>query len=407
MPLLGVRVVDLTQFLSGPFATMHLADLGADVIKIERPTGGDDARAMGPQSDGESWAFQMPNRNKRSLAVDLRAVAGREVVARLVADAHIVVENFRPGVAAKLGLDPAELTAADPELVYCSISGFGQTGPERQRPGFDIIAQGMAGFLRMNGEPGGTPAKFGIAVADLAAGLNAAVAILGAYIGVLRGGKGQYIDVSLLDSGIGLTMWEAGALFGAGEDAHPTGSRHRKIAPYQAYPTADGFVTIGANNQKLWESLCRNVIERPDLIERADYADVSSRIAAVDQLESELSAILAERTTGEWAQRLDRAGVPGGPVLTYAEAMSSPLVQARAMTVTASHPTMGEITVLGPVAKMSATPMVVRSPGPLLGQDSVDVLAEIGCTPAEIDQLIAAGVVRDGRPTGQSGFEAD
>lgn len=393
LPLDGVRVVDFSQFLAGPYCTMQLADYGADVVKIERPGTGDDSRAMGPQSGAESFPFQQPNRNKRSLAVDLRSAEGVRIVRDLIDRADVVVENFRPGVTARLGVDYDSVAASNPGLIYCSISGFGQTGPISRRPGFDIIAQGMAGFLRMTGAPDGQPAKMGVAVTDLAAGLNAALAITMAYVHRLRGGEGQYIDVSLLDAGIGLTVWEAGAYFGAGEDAIATGSRHRKIAPYQAFATQDGYVTIGANNQKLWEILCRDVLQRPDLIERPEYAASADRIARVDQLEDELSAILREQPTDYWVPRLDAAGVPGGPVLTYAEAMAQPQVAQRAMATSVVHPVMGEIQVLGPVAKLSATTPTVRTAGPLLGEHTDDVLAELGYSAADIAALRAGGVV--------------
>ena len=394
-PLDEVKVVDFSQFLAGPYCTMQLADFGADVIKVERPGGGDDSRHMGPLTDGQSHPFQVPNRNKRSLAIDLKNDKGRAIALELVKSADIVVENFRPGVTTKLGIDYAAVHPGNPELIYCSISGFGQTGPISQRPGFDIIAQGMAGFLRMTGEPGGKPAKFGVAATDLAAGLNAAVAISMAYIRRLREGGGQYIDVSLLDAGLALTTWEAGAYFGSGEDAAATGTRHRRIAPYQAYPTADGFVTVGANNQKLWEILCTSVIERPDLVQRPEYLDSAGRHAHADDLEIELGKILGERTTHEWVRRLDAAGVPGGPVLTYAEAMQQEQVAARAMIATLPHPKIGQVRVLGPAAKMSETPPSVRTAGPMLGQHSREVLTEIGYDDAQITDLLAAGIIAE------------
>ncbi|WP_153504266.1 CaiB/BaiF CoA transferase family protein [Cumulibacter manganitolerans] len=393
LPLDGVKVVDFSQFLAGPYCTMQLADLGADVIKVERPGGGDDARDMGPRVAGESYSFQAPNRNKRSIAIDLRGDAGRGLARELIAGADVVVESFRPGVADRLGIGYAAVGPASPDLVYCSISGFGQTGPISRRPGFDIIAQGMGGFMRMTGEPGGAPVKVGVAITDLAAGLNASIAILAAYVHRLRGGSGQYIDISLLDAGIGLTVWESAAYFGGGEDATATGSRHRKIAPYQAFPTSDGYVTVGANNQKLWEVFCTQVLERPDLPQRTEYATVTDRITRVDQLEAELSAVLREHPTEHWAARLDSAGVPGGPVLTYAEAMQQEQVLRRGMVAQVPHPTIGDVRVLGPVAKMSRTTPTVRSAAPLLGADTDAVLAEIGYSNADISAFRDAGTV--------------
>ena len=372
---------------------MQLADFGAEVIKVERPGVGDDARSMGPTRDGLGYPFQLPNRNKQSLAVDLKSRDGREIVARLVESADVVVENFRPGVATRLGFGYSEITARNREVIYCSISGFGQTGPISQRPGFDIIAQGMAGFLRMNGPADAEPSKFGVAVTDLVAGLNAALAIVAAYVHKLRTGSGQYIDVSLLDAGLALTVWEAGAWFADGTEPLPTGSRHRGNAPYQAFATSDGYVTVGANNDNLWGRLCDEVLECPALRNREEYRTGQSRIANVDQLEVELAALFQQRTTEDWTGRLDRAGVPGGPVLRYSESLQQPQVLARGMIVDLPHPVLGSVSVLGPAAKMSISPPAVHSAAPLLGEHSAVVLRTLGCTEDEIVRLTEKGVI--------------
>jgi crotonobetainyl-CoA:carnitine CoA-transferase CaiB-like acyl-CoA transferase len=397
-PLSGVTVVDFTRYLSGPYCTMILADYGADVIKVERPGTGDESRQMAPFVNGESYPSAMPNRNKRSLALDLSGDAGRGVARDLVAKADVVVENFRPGVMGRLGLDYAEAKALNTEVVYCSVTGFGQTGPESRRAGFDIIAQGMTGFLRMTGEPAGGPAKFGVAVNDLVAGMTAATAVLAAYIRRLREGGGQYIDVSLVDAGLALTVWEAGAWWGNGEEPQAEGTRHRLNAPYQAFRTQDGYVTIGANNDRLWQRFCDEVIERPDLRERLEYQDHHDRTRHVEQLTDELQEILSTRPTAHWVAALDRAGVAGGPVLTYSEALGQAQVAARDMVVDLTHPVIGPMHALGVPAKMSETPATIRAPAPLLGQHSREILREIGRTDAEIDSLIAGGTIEEHHP---------
>ena len=254
-PLDGFRVLDLTRFLSGPYCTMVLAELGADVIKVEQPVTGDDSRRLAPKIEGESYPFAMPNRSKRSLSMDLKTARGRELFLELAAESDLVMENFRPGVARRLGIDYDGVRAARPDILYCSISGFGQTGPYRDRPGFDIMAQGMGGFLRMTGEPDGRPAKVGIAINDIAAGATAIYSVLGAQMVRQQTGQGQYMDISLVDAGLAWTVWESGAFFGSGEVPQPTGTRHRRSTPYAAFRTSDGYVTIGAANDRLWARL--------------------------------------------------------------------------------------------------------------------------------------------------------
>ncbi|WP_211241234.1 CaiB/BaiF CoA transferase family protein [Pseudonocardia spinosispora] len=393
-PLAGVTVLDFTRYLSGPYATMILGDYGADVVKIEHPESGDESRHMAPIIDGHSYSSAMPNRNKRSLALDLKSEHGRRIARELIASADVVVENFRPGVMARLGLDYESAHALNPEVIYCSVTGFGQTGPESHRAGFDIIAQGMTGFLRMTGEPGGEPAKFGVAINDLVAGMTAATAVLAAYIRRLRDGSGQYIDVALVDAGLALTVWEAGMWFGAGVEPQPEGTRHRLNAPYQAFPTADGYVTVGANNERLWRRFCEQVLERPDLTDRPEYSR-ANRPANVEQLVAELTPILAARPTSHWVAALDRAGVPGGPVLGYADALAQPQVAAREMVVEVDHPTLGRMRALGMPAKLSETPATIRLAAPLLGQHSREILRGAGYDDAAIDELLTAGVITE------------
>jgi crotonobetainyl-CoA:carnitine CoA-transferase CaiB-like acyl-CoA transferase len=392
-PLDGVRVVDFTRFLSGPYCTMILGDYGADVVKIERTGQGDDSRDIAPFVNGESYPSAMPNRNKRSLALDLKSGVGQRVALELASRADVVVENFRPGVMGRLGLDYDTVRARNPDVVYASVTGYGQTGPESHRPGFDIIAQGMTGFLRMTGAPGGEPAKFGVAVNDLVAGMTAATAVLAAYIRRLRGGQGQYIDVSLVDAGLALTVWEAGAWFGGGHEPVAEGSRHRHRAPYQAYRTSDGYVTIGAGNDRLWARLCHEVLQRPDLMDRQEYRSSRTRAEHADQLADELQEILRAHPTESWVKALDTAGVPGGPVLTYGEALGQAQVAAREMVVEIDHPKIGPMRALGMPAKLSETPATVRHPAPLLGQHSREILASGGFDEAEVQAWIDQGIV--------------
>jgi crotonobetainyl-CoA:carnitine CoA-transferase CaiB-like acyl-CoA transferase len=393
LPLEKMRVLDLTRFLTGPYCTMVLGDLGADVVKIERPPHGDDSRKLGPHVDGESYCFTMVNRNKRSVGLDISTGPGREVLLRLAATADVVVENFRPGVVRRLGIDAETMRATNPGLVYCSISGFGQDGPYRNRPGFDIIAQGVCGFLRMTGHPGDRPAKFGIAVNDLVAGATAVQAILAAYIHRLTTGTGQSIDVSLVDSGLALTIWESAAYFGAGELPVQTGTRHRRSAPYQAFRTQDGYVTIGANTDRMWNALCVDVLDAPHLLTDPRFAERRTRLAHNDELETQIEAVTTTRPTRHWVERLDSAGVAGGPVYRYDETLSDEHVLARGMVREVDHPRLGRIKTLGPPAKFSATPLELRLPAPSIGQHTADVLDEIGYARAEIDQLFEAGTV--------------
>ncbi|MGH3344325.1 MAG: CaiB/BaiF CoA transferase family protein [Carbonactinosporaceae bacterium] len=398
LPLERFRVLDLTRFLSGPYCTMVLAELGADVIKVERFPEGDDSRRLSPKVNGESYPFGMPNRSKRSLALDLKNPAGRDVFLRLARDADLVVENFRPGVTARLGVDYEAVRTVRPDVLYCSISGFGQTGPYRDRPGFDIMAQGVTGFLRMTGQPDGRPAKVGIAINDIAAGATAIYSVLAAQMVRERTGEGQYIDISLVDAGLAWTVWESGAFFGDGEVPLPVGTRHRRSTPYQAYVTSDGYVTIGANTERLWQRLVRDVLDRPAWLTDPRFATLPDRMAHIDELQAEIEAITSTRTTDDWIAVLDRAGVPGGPVLTYDQTLSDPHVLARDMVVELEHPIIGAMRTIGTGAKFSGVDFSVRGPAPWLGQHTAAVLREGGLDEDEIARLFDDGVVFDEHP---------
>ncbi len=397
-PLEGFRVLDLTRFLSGPYCTMVLAELGADVIKIEPPETGDDSRRLAPKVNGESYPFGMPNRSKRSISLNLKDERGHHTFLRMAEQADLVIENFRPGVTDRLGISYDDLRNVRPDILYCSISGFGQTGPYRDRPGFDIMAQGATGFMRMTGHPGGRPTKVGIAVNDIAAGATAIYSILAAEMARRVTGEGEYIDISLLEAGLAWTVWESGAYFGNGEAPAATGTRHRRSTPYQAYATSDGYVTIGANNDRLWTRLARDVLNRPEWIEDARFRTLQDRMDHIDELQGEIEAITATTTTNEWITRLDEAGVPGGPVLTYAEALDDPHVQAREMVTDVEHPLIGTMRTIAPPTKFDSIDFSVAGPAPTLGQHTRSVLAETGLDADEIDALYASGVAYEAHP---------
>lgn len=397
LPLEGFRVLDLTRFLSGPYATMVLAELGADVIKIEQPVTGDDSRRFEPKFDGESYPGAMPNRSKRSVSLDLKSEEGREVFLRLVEDADLVMENFRPGVVGKLGIDYESVKKVREDILYCSISGFGQTGPYRHRPGFDIMAQGVTGFMRMTGD-GERPAKIGIAINDIAAGATAIYSVLAAQMLRARTGQGQYMDISLVEAGLAWTVWESGAFFGGGEVAQATGTRHRRSTPYQAYRTADGYVTIGAGNDRLWKRLVEDAFQVPEWLEDPRFLTLPDRMAHIDDLEREIEAITRTRTTEEWIRVIDAAGVPCGPVLTYDQTWQDPQVLERGMVAEVEHPIIGPMKTIAPPTKFSDMEFAVRNPAPWLGQHTAEVLREAGLEEQRISDLFAKGTAYDAHP---------
>ncbi|CAN5304213.1 CoA transferase [soil metagenome] len=389
-----IRVLDLTQVMAGPYCCMLLGDLGADIVKVEPPGAGDQARrAMGFRMRGEdSAAFLAVNRNKRSVTVDLKTEEGRRLVHRLAETADVAVENFRPDVPGKLGIDYETLSGVNPRLIYASISGFGHTGPYADRAGYDLIAQGMSGLMSVTGEPGGEPVKCGIPIADLGAGLFTTAAILSAYIARQRTGRGQYIDASLFEAALALSVWETAELWATGQVPQPFGSAHRLTAPYQALRTRDGHLTVGGNNQRLWERTCR-IVGREDLVDDERFATNAQRMANRGELAAELEAALGQRTTDEWVQAFLDGGVPAGPIYDYRQVFEDPQTRARQMMVEVEHPVEGPVRMLGVPAKLSDTPGRVRRPPPLLGEHTDEVLAELGLTQSEIGRLRDAGAV--------------
>ncbi|AJP74524.1 CaiB/BaiF CoA transferase family protein [Sphingomonas hengshuiensis] len=378
LPLGGLRVLDVSQVMAGPFCCMLLGDMGADVVKVEPPRTGDSTRhSMGFRLKGEdSPGFLALNRNKRSITLNLKDEEDRAVFYALVKTADILVENARPGVSARLGIDYDTLAAINPRLVYASISGFGQTGPWAQRPGFDLIAQAMSGILSSNGFPDMEPAKNSIAVADLGAGLFSAYAILSAIIGRQTSGKGQYIDASLLEAAMGLSIWETTELWGTGKAPTPIGSANRMSAPYQAVRASDGWFVIGAANQGLWLTFI-DVIGRPELQQDPLYSTNAARVQNRQQLIDLLAPTFLTRTKDEWIDALLAAGVPAAPILDYGEAVTSEQAVARDMVQMIPHPVEGEFKALGFPVKMRGTPQEVRLPPPLLDEHGDAIRAEL------------------------------
>lgn len=395
LPLDGVKVLDFTAIMAGPYCTLMLADMGADVIKIEAFPEGDGSRRFEPKVNGESYCFAALNRNKRSLGLDLKQAAGKAIFMRLAKDADIVIENYRPGVTKKLGIDYDAVKAVNPGVVYASISGFGQTGPYAHKGGFDIIAQGMSGIMRMTGEAGGRPVKVGIAMNDIAAGTTALYAILGAYIQRLRTGEGNYLETSLLEAGLAWTFWEFGAYFGGGELPLANGTRHRRSAPYQAYKTQDGYVTVGANNEKLWTHFCTQVIAKPQFIQDARFSTLKARMANVDTLQDEIEQVFLTQPTSHWVEKLDAAGVPGGPVYTYDQALADPHVRARQMIVEVDHPKIGRMMNFGSPVKTRNEFTRIRTPAPWLGQHSAEIARTLGYADNALEKLFAAKIIYD------------
>ncbi|MFN3974680.1 MAG: CaiB/BaiF CoA transferase family protein [Dehalococcoidia bacterium] len=387
LPLKGMRVLDFTQVMAGPFCTLLLGDLGADVVKVERPPDGEENRRGAVRWNGEPLPFLLINRNKRGICLDLKNPEGRKVALRLAQQADVVVENYRPGTMKDLGLDYESVCRVKPDIIYCSISGFGQTGPYAYRGGYDLIAQGMSGLMSVTGVPDGPPVKVGVPICDLVAGLYAAQSIMAAYIYRLKTGRGQYLDVSLLESGIAMTFWETAEYFGTGQPPRPMGSAHRLSAPYQAFRGSDGkYFTIGAGNQANWRRLCQ-AIGRPDLVEDPRFADGAHRIRNLNALQQELERTFATRPAAHWLAVLDAAEVPCGPIYTLDEVYKDPHVLARGMLIELEHPAAGKVPQIGVPVKFSLTPGRIARPAPMLGQHTQEVLQEAGFTYQEIEAL--------------------
>ncbi|MCL7397418.1 MAG: CoA transferase, partial [Thaumarchaeota archaeon] len=386
------RVLDFTRVMSGPFATMLLGDLGADVIKIE-PPGGDDTRGWGPPwIGGDSAYFMSANRNKRSIIIDLKKLEGREIVKKLVEKSDVVVENFRPGVAEQLGISYDNLSKINPRIIYCSISGFGQSGPYRDKPGYDLIALAMSGLMSITGEPNRPPVKFGVPIADLTTALFAALSIVSALYWREKTGRGQYIDMALLDAQVLLLSHQAFNYFATGEEPRRMGSAHPNIVPYQAFETSDGYIIVTVGSEKLWEQFCK-AIGRPDLIENPKFRTNADRVINREELIEELERVFKPKPTRFWIEELEKAGVPAAPILTVGQVLNDEHVRYRGMVLEIEHPEAGVIKMLGTPFKMSVTPGVVRSPPPTRGQHTFEILRELGFDDEEIIELKSKHVV--------------
>lgn len=378
--------------MAGPFCGMLLADMGARVIKVESPEG-DSSRAMAGARGQDSPAFNAVNRGKLGVVIDFTQPRGREVFARLARSADILIENFRPGVMARFGLDYATLSRVHPGLIYASISGHGQTGPWAGKGGFDLVAQGLSGLMSVTGHPGEAPAKVGVPITDLGAGLFALTGVLAALHHRSRTGQGQHVDTSLVEAGLALSVWEATHYFTTGQVPGPIGSAHRLSAPYQAFRCADGYITIGGANDRNFAKIAR-VLGHPEWTSDDRFATNDRRIQHRDALAALVEARTGAEPMAFWLAELEQAGVPCGPILDYAAALTTPQAEARDMTVEVNHPVLGPLRTLGTPIKMSATPLDPRRRAPLLGEHTDAVLQDAGCSEDEVRQLRAAGAIR-------------
>jgi formyl-CoA transferase/CoA:oxalate CoA-transferase len=387
-PLENTRVLDLTRVLAGPYCTMILADLGAHVIKVEMPGSGDDTRQWGPPfQNGESAYFLSINRNKKSLALNLKRPRGREVFLKLINSSDVLVENFRPGTMESLGLGYETLRASNPGLVYCSISGFGQTGPYNQRPGYDLLMQGMGGLMSITGEEGGPPLKVGIAITDIGAGMWGALGIMAALNHRQRTGQGQLVDVALLDGVVSWLTFMAGIYFATGQNPPKLGSAHPTIVPYQAFQCSDGrWIVVAVGNDNLWLQFL-TVIRDEAIASDPRFARNQGRVENRKELVERLERAFLQRDAAYWLLALEAAGVPVGPINTLEDVFRDPQVLARDMLAEMDHPLVGRLNTLGVPVKLSLTPGSLDTPPPLLGEHTREILMGLGYSPEEVEEI--------------------
>jgi CoA:oxalate CoA-transferase len=388
-PLAGVRVLDLTRYLAGPFATMLLADYGADVVKIESRRG---REFRLPGMDRDTYFFLSSNRGKRSMTLDIKTAEGRELLARLLPYFDVLIENFRPTVMEQLGLGPQKLVERFPRLIYCGVSGFGADGPYRDRPGFDQIAQGMSGFMSLTGTVESGPTRAGIAIADLLAGIFAAQGIQLALLARARTGRGQIVETSLLEAMVGVLSWGAGMYFETGQAPGPAGHHHPLSSPYGRFRARDGYLNIAASNDAMWTKLAR-ALARDEMLSDARFKDALERLQHRDALTAEIESVLSTQNVAHWVERLNAAGVPCGPVLDLQQVFSDPQVLARDMFVQLAHPEVDTFKTTGLPVKLSRTPGRITRRPPLLGEHTDTVLRECGVADDEIARLRERGVI--------------
>jgi crotonobetainyl-CoA:carnitine CoA-transferase CaiB-like acyl-CoA transferase len=390
-PLSGIRVIDLTRVLSGPFATMMLADMGADVVKVETPQG-DPVRTQGDLSHGFSWYFAAFNRNKRSIVLDLRKPDGREILGKLIAGADVLVENFRPGVLAEMGFDQARLDALNPRLVVASINGYGSTGPYVDRPAFDFIAQAMSGFMATTGVPGGDPMRAAPPITDLIAGLYCAFGVVSAIRARDLNGRGQRVEAAMVNGMVSMLAYLSSEYFATGREPERTGNDHPIASPYGLFHTANGAIAVAPATVEILAKFMRE-LSLSDVLERDDLKTSEQRRAARVELNALVDARMKLESQDYWIDRLNKAGVPTGKVLSISEVFSDPQIAAQEMAIDVEHPGHGVIRMTGFPVKLSETPCVIHRPAPDLGADTAAVLAEIGCDAAELERLRASKVV--------------
>lgn len=375
--LKGIKVLDLSRILAGPYATQILADHGAEVWKVEIPGKGDDTRHFGPPfQDGESAYFMSINRNKKSITVNLKSDEGIQIVNSLAEKADVVIENFRPGALDKFGLDADSVLELNPKLIYCSVSGFGQTGPWSRKPGYDLAVQGMGGIMSLTGDPSGMPTKVGTSIADIVSGMYAAQGILLALFARERTGRGQKVDVSMLDGQISLLTYQAGIYFMERVSPQRKGNQHPTICPYETFRASDGYINLAIGNDKLWQKFC-DLLQKPELLADDRFKSNPDRVGHRDELFKILSDVFVGDTVANWIEKLEGAGIPAGPIYNVGEVLTLDQTEARDMVVELDHPKAGKISVTGVPVKLSETPGGVFSPPPVLGEHTEKILSEV------------------------------